>query len=34
MKRGERVAKGYLLPGEVIVGTFVAKTPPDGQAGG
>lgn len=34
MNRGERVAKGYVLPGEVIVGTFVAKTPPDGRVGG
>ena len=28
MQRGERVAKGYLLPGEVIVGTFVTKELP------
>jgi hypothetical protein len=27
MQRGERVAKGYLLPGEIVLGTIIAKEP-------
>jgi hypothetical protein len=33
MSRGERVAKGFLLPGEVILGTVIAKRPPDETTG-
>jgi hypothetical protein len=34
MRRGERAAKGFFLPGEVIVGTFVTKPVPDEPTAG